>query len=393
MKIAPLSETNPWYSRILADDRIQTDTLTGVPVETTVDVELVELLHGGPEDNYRPYLHLRGELTEAQPVVQLPYGVSDLALRRGSGVPVDAFYDFSHAQLADLVAKGYFSPAFRVPEEMSGIPWTLPAKANFLVVAPALAEEPPVVFMSIHQQTGLELDEANSGYELSAYFPDYTAEASAALDEGRDAIDAAPRTRGTSAFDVFAAEGFEVETTRAVVAQQASDEVFEAARATVPDGVFSRLVKEIQAQQPAEVETSVPDEEAVQGPVPGSAEEVYLSRVSPGVDHVLSGEHLTADDGGVEAGMAEAHATTQNDADTDQAENATVATPAETPSGFIDFGEPEEDLEPLQVQFGGISEDDHRRALERRQARLRAELVDSETQGSPDADGAPHPAL
>lgn len=393
MNIAPLTETNPWYGRILADERIQTDSLVGVPVETTVEVELVELLHGGPEDNFRPYLHLRGELTAAQPAVALPYGVSDLTLRRGSGVPMDAFYDFTHPQLADLVSKGYFSSAFRVPEEMSNIPWTLPAKANFLVVAPELADEPPVVFMSIHQQTGLELDEANSGYELSAYFPDYTTEAQATheSDQASTETGIAPQ-HAVSAFDAFAATDLEVNAP-AAFAPAVPESSFDAARAAVPDGVFSRLVKEIQAQQPDPqpvVETEV---EAAPGIVPGSAEDVYLSRVSPGVDHVLAGDHLV-----IESESADTEAASEQQAEIAQteteqsAEAETAESPAETavPTGFINFGEPDEELEPLNLQFGGATEDEHRRAVERRQARLRAEV---EAIGEKNASDEAQPGL
>jgi len=82
MKIAPLKISDPWYGRILNDDQVAIESLHGVPIESTVQMELVELLHSGPEDNYRPYLHMRGELTEATPAVELPYGVTELAMRR-----------------------------------------------------------------------------------------------------------------------------------------------------------------------------------------------------------------------------------------------------------------------------------------------------------------------
>lgn len=382
MKIAPLKVSDPWFGRIANNAQVHSDSLTGVPIESTVEMELVELLHYGPEDNYRPYLHLRGELTDARPAVELPYGVSELSYRRGAGLPVDAFYDFNHRQLAALVSKGYFSEAFRVPAEMSGIPWTLPGKADFLVVAPDLSDEPPVVFMNVHDQTGLELDEANSGYELSEYFPDFTAE----LEAQQDSLEAttAPLEHPGASLDVFSGMSFEEHRQPATPA--VAPEATEAEpRAIVPDGVFSRLVSEIVAQQPAEPEiVEEPEEESI---VPGSAEDVYLSRVEPGVDHVLSGD-FAAEEQEPEAESVLDDETAEPEFSFEAIEEATQL-PAEvlTPEGFLDLTEPRPELEPLELHLAGTDAEDHRLAAERRAARIRAELeADDATDGADHAE-------
>lgn len=391
MKIAPLKVSDPWFGRIMNDAQVPADSLSSVPIESTVEMELVELLHGAAEGNYRPYLHLRGELTEVRPAVELPYGVSELALRRGAGLTVDAFYDFNQQQLAELVGKGYFTEAFKVPEGMSGIPWKLPGKADFLVVAPALSDEPPVVFMNVREQNSLELDEANSGYELTEYFPDYSAENQPTPEAGVD-----EPVRSGPALDVFGGVDFEEHKQVDLPAQQPRGEDLDL-RSIVPDGVFSRLVSEIQAQQPTEAAPVAKDEPGVEQVVPGSAWDVYLSRVSPGVEHVLSGAHVaeaeaedaeaekdsTPQDAEVEAGALEADAAVVAEAD--------GAAAALVPEGFLDLTSPDAEVEvaSLSAPLESVA-DAHRRAVERQAARLRAEL---EVDQTPSADDEAQPVL
>ncbi len=356
MKIAPLKTSDPWYGRIVNNDEIDSDTLSGVPIETTVEMELVELLHGDAESNYRPYLHLRGELTSAVPAVALPYGVDELALRSGAGVPVDAFYDFSHKQLADLVAKGYFSPAFQVPEAMSGIPWNLPGKADFLVVAPELADEAPLVFMRVHDQNSMALDEVTSGYELTAYFPDVVAEAEAQVDvdhvgtaQAQIAVDAA--------LDVFADVNFDVDAPTAVTPVLAEESA--AARAVVPDGVFSRLLAEIEERHAAVLPAAPTEAEAEEGVVPGSAEDVYLSRIAPGVDHVFT-EGFAEEDEFEQVPQAD-----DSGADDAAVESEAIEEPADAESydleGYLDL-----------AATSAPTVEDHLKAVQQREARLRA---------------------
>lgn len=362
MKIAPLKVSDPWYSRLVTNDTVQADTLTGVPIESTVEIELVEMLHTGPENNYRPYLHLRGELTDARPAVELPYGVSALSMSRGSGVTVDAFYDFSQEQLATLVGKGYFTEAFRVPDEMAGIPWTLPGRADFLIVAPEFTDQPPLVFMNVHDHTALEFDEKSSGYELTAYFPDVSAEAEVTAD-----IDPALKHDG-SGRDVFHNIDFEEH----VALPSEPDEAIEAARATVPDGVFSRLVSEIQAQHD-EVDQVVEQDGHEEPAAPGSAWDLYLSRVSPGVEEALSHQAETTENAEVGSDSLEQDAHDEPETETDEvtAEDMEAVT---LPGGLLDLAALPEDVELTPLGEQGEGGHDHRKAIDRRAARLRAEI-------------------
>ena len=372
MKIAPLMTSDPWYGRIVKDDQLHTDALKAVPVECTVEMELVELLHGGPETNHRPYLHLRGELTEAKPVVELPYGVSELTMRRGSGLAVDAFYDFTPEQLSDLVAKGYFTSAFRVPDEMAGIPWALPAKADFLVVAPELQDQPPLVFMNVHHVTGMEFDEANSGYELAAYFPDYSAEAQQG--EHTADTDLSQPERGGSGLDVFSDIALPEHD---VAAFEPLEEVdLDSARSLVPDGVFSRLVSEIQAQyaEPEPDPIEAVEEEATG---PGRAWDLYISRISPGVEHVISGQHLEEPEPEAEPESDSSVEATAADEVTDALADdlaADVATDDVFQDALVD-GE-EEPAWSTPAQQADVSEEEQLKAARRRANQLRVELAE-----------------
>jgi hypothetical protein len=385
MKIAPLKVSDPWYGRISSDATISTRSLKSVPIEATVEMELVELLHEGPQNNYRPYLHMRGEMTDAAPVVELPFGVTALAMRRGAGLNVDVFYDFNPRQLSDLVSKGYFTEDFQVPAEMSGIPWTVPGKADFLIVAPEFSDQPPVVFMSVHDQSELELDENNSGYDLSAYFPDYSVEALER--EATAQVDTTPERDG-SGLDMFADVVFD--ETRPFDDLAPRPVAVDDQRAPVPSGVFSRLVSEIAARRKVEPEPEVIEAEPV-GVVPGSAEDFYLSRVSPGVDHVLSREStadLLAEEDGDEVNdtlATDAEAGTEVDVD----EAAAVAPASAPEAGFLDLSEPDEDLAPLRMSTGHAhtdTETDAERKAAQRRARIAAELREDEEPATADED-------
>jgi hypothetical protein len=384
MKIAPLKMSDPWFGRIMADGQVQVDTLKNVPIESTVEMELVELLHGGPESNYRPYLHLRGELTEATPSVELPYGVTDLSLRRGSGLSVDAFYDFSPRQLTELVGKGYFTEEFTVPEEMSGIPWTLPGKADFMVVAPEFSDQPPVVFMYTHDQSDMELDEANSGYDLSSYFHNYS---EPTQDQAAPELDEGFFDRSISGVDVFGDVNFDEpgpvdETTQH---RRVSDLDH---RADVPNGVFNRLVSEIESQHGVDsADDEIVADALPEIPVQLSAAELYRLRVSPGVERVLSGAHM--EEVAAESVPVPSEPVQGNDSDlADEDDEFSY-------EGFLDVNEPEPELTPLPVNTirvvdAGEGDEAQRKAAGLRAARIRAELTDDDT--SP-FDDASEPAL
>ncbi|QWF85664.1 hypothetical protein HUW46_09119 [Amycolatopsis sp. CA-230715] len=175
MRTAGLAMTDVWAHRIQLEPGADTHRHDRLAAEIGVYVESAELLHRGHAENYRPYLHVTGELRWLAPAQTLPYGISRVTFSPGQGDTVDAFYQFDDQQLAQLVAKGYFRGDFAVPEEtITGIEWELPATMDALILGPAGAPgaDVPIVFTRVHDIAALEIDLATSGYDLVDYFPD-----------------------------------------------------------------------------------------------------------------------------------------------------------------------------------------------------------------------------
>ncbi len=353
MKIAPLTESDPLVDRALRSGEVYAVGMKAVPVESSVEIELVELLHEGPELNYRPYLHLRGELTNVEPSVELPYGITELALRRGNGIQVDAFYEFAPHQLSELVAKGYFTEAFRVPDGLTGIPWQLPAEADFVVIGPDVDTEPPIVLMQVNGSASLQLDQATSGYDLSSYFPDYTAEQQAErVQEGQYTT----RERVT---DMFA----DVELDERI-AEDRPRSRREAESQALPDSAFDRLVAEVSVTDAPEAEA---EEAQVLQPEKGSAEDIYARSIAPSLAEALDGAEAAPE---AEASVA--------DPEREQEEQAPeVATEAPSAEELL-LEDEDEDLSPRPMASERSGADSHRRAArDRRQRaeRLREDLL------------------
>lgn len=282
MKIAPLKLTDPWLHRLARDSKADTETLSAVPCEISVRMETVSVLHHGIDQNYRPYLHLRGQLLQVQPDVALPYGITALPFRSGVEPNFDAFYEFGTDQLLELVRKGYFSPRFQVPESMTGIAWELPAEADFLLVAPERIEHPPLAFVGVRNKNNTELNEGNSGYTLAEYFPDYsTEEPEQVLAESQPAVS----ERSEQIEDLFADEEFDaVHHGRAGPAQRDAA-AGQSTMEQVPKGVFDRMLEEVEAQRRAEETTMRPGVDYVED----SPEGLLRARIQPGVAAALSG--------------------------------------------------------------------------------------------------------
>lgn len=302
MKISPLKDTDPWYHRVMGENTTQAETLRDVPVETTVDMDQVEILHHTAERNYRPYLHLRGTLAKVVPDVVLPYGITELPLSRGSGLPMDSFYEFDNEQLSDLVKKNYFSANFEVPAAMVGVPWDLPGTADFTIVAPEFNDEPPLVFMGIHNQSDLLLDEANSGHDLQVYFQDFTHPELSATHVSDHEVEEV-RTRTDRVNPLFSDEVFAMETESEVVREAAKqDKIHDRHQESVPKSIFAKLLAEMDAQRLAEESAmtmavnqpnvEAPEEVHVAEAVPLNdyVEDMYRSRISPGVEAALKAE-------------------------------------------------------------------------------------------------------
>ncbi|MDT8913571.1 hypothetical protein [Amycolatopsis sp. PS_44_ISF1] len=174
MRTAGLTMNDVWSGRVLRERGVTTHRCEGLPAEIGVFVEAAELKHWDRNENYRPYLHITGQLRWLAPQTALPYGISRVIYAPEQGERVDAFYEFDDRQLQTLAAKGYFHSAFAVPEQrFTGIEWELPAVMDALVLAPpATGAGLPVVFTRVHNIAGLEIDLASSGYDLTDYIDD-----------------------------------------------------------------------------------------------------------------------------------------------------------------------------------------------------------------------------
>lgn len=183
MKIAGLSMTDVWAHRALRERGVSTTQVEDAPAELSVLVESVDLGHHGVEQNYRPYLHISGELRGVKPDRAFPHGVNELVYPPDGGQSVDAYYEFTDTQLGQLAAKGYFSEAFVTPVQMTGLEWYLPGQVDAVVLAPDEVEGLPVVFLNVRNSGSLSIDEATSGYELVEYFADFSHDEDRLLDQ------------------------------------------------------------------------------------------------------------------------------------------------------------------------------------------------------------------
>lgn len=339
MKVAGIRMTDPWASRVLRSKGVETQLVSGVPVETVVQMERVAIEHHGPEKNYRPLLHLTGELGAIRPSEPLPHGVQEVTFRSGLGPTVDAFYEFDDAQLGQLVAKGYFTEGFEAPSSMAGIPWELPTTIDALVLSPEHEGDTPVVFVTVHGQTELALDIENSGYDLAEYFENRLApEAGQELD-----LEGAQRTvptRSGEIQDLFAADDFGLPGAGipGTAAQQSSGD-YPVVRASIFEDLLAELGDQMLSAPAADDEAGEP--EAPAEPEADDAEAIYLERIVPGVARALA---------------LPAEAAPQAQARVAEAVPAATAVTAEAPSGLLDLYTEEEDLDAVPVAAGTAEE-------------------------------------
>ncbi|MFJ5740095.1 hypothetical protein [Streptomyces microflavus] len=271
MRTAGLPMNDVWAHRVLRERGVETYRLEGVTAQLGVMVESLDLKHRGKEENYRPYLHITGELRSVTPPKTLPFGISQLTYSPGQGEKVDAFYEFDDQQLVVLAGKGYFTSRFAVPEQVTGIEWELSATADMLVLAPSGAQtedDTPVVFTQIHGIGGLEIDRESSGYDLAGYFTDHSGDGvpqvEAVVDERRlkahsDAIDS-----------LFTDDELGLDSeSRHIVAAPVSQ------AAPVVDGMSARL-QQIEAEIAAEQEQYRTERASTEG----TTENLYRERVA-----------------------------------------------------------------------------------------------------------------
>lgn len=292
MKVAGMKMTNPWASRVLRERGLAWERVIEAPVETVVMMESVTFEHHGPGKNYRPLLHLTGELQSIRPHEVLPHGIDEVTFRAGLAPTVDAFYEFDDAQLAELVSKGYFTEGFEPPSDrMSGIPWELPTTIDALVLAPDREGETPVVFVTIHGQTGLALDAENSGYDLAVYFDNQlTPEAERARTDALKRQDV-PVMAG-SFEDAFANEDFVIPDGPHMAGSAAdplqSAGTYPPVRASIFEDLMSEFRDVIPVSEPVIADEVAPEPEPAQEPEADPLDSVYRERIAPGVAQALS---------------------------------------------------------------------------------------------------------
>lgn len=288
MKIAGLTMNDVWAQRVLADRGLETASVEGVNAEIKVLMQSIELAHHGPEQKYRPYLHLHGELSAVLPETDFPYGVNEVTFPSGVGDSVDVFYEFTEEQLADLIAKGYFSPAFATPAGVTGIAWELPTTVDAFVLAPAAEElgpevaNVPVVFVRVHDLGDLQTDLERSGYDLVEYFEDYSL-APAQVTPTVTPERAAPTTAMTfePLFD-------EQEQALALAGRDREPAVEPAVQVEEPQADLATQLREAEARIEAEEEAARRERASKEG----SAEQIYESRVASPLRKQAESERL-----------------------------------------------------------------------------------------------------
>lgn len=181
MRTAGLTMNDVWAHRVLREQDVTIWSLEGIDAEIDVLADAVDLNHRGPEENYRPYLHVIGSLRRITTEEPLPYGLTGVDFSDVHGERIHAFYEFSDEQLEMLVRKGFFTPGFRVPQQIIDIEWPLPAKVDVLVLAPGRDEtglspqDPPQVFTRVHDAGDLRIDVTSSD-EVVRFFADHSFE-------------------------------------------------------------------------------------------------------------------------------------------------------------------------------------------------------------------------
>ncbi|WP_026820066.1 hypothetical protein [Arthrobacter castelli] len=294
MKIAGLTMNNVWAHRVLAEQGVETARTEQDEAGISVLVDSLSLAHHGPETNYRPYLHLSGELSSIRPVETLPYGVREVDFPTGGGDRIDAFYEFDDLQLGQLAHKGYFSSDFAVPEQITGIEWELSTTMDTLVLAPQDQQredgvaDVPVVFVNVHDAADLVIDLESCGYDPVEYFADYSKDHTAEF--GGHVDDRILRSRSDEIRPLFAEETFDE-----VRSPAAADSPAEGA--PVPAGhdeVKARLL-EVESELEAEDESRRAERERTAGTV----ENLYQRLVAGSLietDEQAVGQQMPASD-------------------------------------------------------------------------------------------------
>lgn len=313
MKIAGLAMTDVWAHRVLRERGVETAQIQDAPADIKVLVESINLAHHSAAQNYRPYLHISGELRGVRPAEGLPHGIREVVFPPDGGESIDAYYEFSDVQLAQLAQKGYFTEEFEAPDHLTGFEWDLPANVDVVALAPDRDEDVPVVFVNVRDSGSLVITEETSGYELTDYFADFSTEGEYRIEQA--AVDGNLRQRSDEINSLFTEEELTegLDLREEAHAPQAQPEA-------APVG-FDAQIQDVEARLDQESERVLAERASTEG----TPENLYFERVASAL---ISPEPEVDDVRGLEESRVDEH-------------------------GALDFGEDQdEDLDIAPVKIG-----------------------------------------
>lgn len=280
MQTAGLTMNDVWAHRVKHSSGMKTLHPTGGTATLKVVVDQVDLLHHGPDEKYRPYLHITGGVSSITPEEPLPYGIEEVVFPGASGERIDAFYEFNAQQLQQLTAKGYFSPNFEVPDKIVGIEWEIDRQIETLVLEPQTQGDPPVVFVAVPGSGHVALDSVSSGYDLADVFADHELAEGLARNESTLTLDErALRARADSINSLFTQEEMDTALKQAATSYRGIGRVGGAdAPLQESDSSPNWLESYIERQGATLAQTEADFIEA-QAQVVGTPEQIYKDRV------------------------------------------------------------------------------------------------------------------
>lgn len=169
MKLPINTMQSPLAYNLSKFDDNQIDTYNNVPMEAVIENKAAYIAFNSPWDKHhpnKPYLHIIGQLSGLNGT--LPYGIDGVIYQDKQ--QVDMYYDFDKMQLASLVAKGLYEPNFKVPDAIKDSEMNLLVDCNFKILKPENSRDLPIMFGQIDNLRNIEINYANSGYDLAKYF-------------------------------------------------------------------------------------------------------------------------------------------------------------------------------------------------------------------------------
>lgn len=133
------------------------------------------------ENNNRPYLRMRSEIRSLHTKdndESFPFDITEIELGSGNrSLPVELYYSFTDAQIADLAAKGYFTKeSLSIPSIIKDTDLEIDVMADFKIVddgnilSTVDKEEQPIIFVEIQNKFHYDISLENTGYDFAEVF-------------------------------------------------------------------------------------------------------------------------------------------------------------------------------------------------------------------------------